>query len=272
MIGSKNSFQMKRCGIIITYRCNLKCKLCTAYSPYYDTPPHFEYEDLAKSIDKYFDLVSYVGKFTISGGEPMVHKDLAKIVEHTLKYKNQFDFIEIITNGTVIPNSVLMDVVNGYKDKIKFLVDDYGKNLSTKVDEIKELFQANNINYVIRGNNKEDAHCNGWIDFGDFSQKWFSQEEVKMLFNKCALPQKMSFCFTIKKGEIHPCGPSYRCMELKITAKNKNEYVDLFDYSESKEEKQKKIFSIQNAKSLTACAYCNGMCEDSPRFPPAEQL
>jgi organic radical activating enzyme len=268
----ENKFVMKRCGIIITYRCNLKCKLCTAYSPYYDIPPHFEYEDLAKSIDKYFDLVSYVGKFTISGGEPMVHKDLVKIISHTLKYKNQFDFIEIISNGTVVPNSDLMNIIKDNKDKIKFLIDDYGKNLSTKIKDIQELFETNNIRHDIRGNNIEDAHCNGWIDFGDFSQKLFSQDEIEKLFSKCALPQKMNFCFTIKKGEIHPCGPSYRCMELSIIQKNKDEYVDLFDESETKEDKQRKIFNIQNTKSLSACAYCNGMCEDSPRFPPAEQL
>lgn len=264
-------FKMKRCGIIITYRCNLKCKLCTAYSPYYEKPPHFSYESLALSIDKYFSIVSYVDKFTVSGGEPLMHNELDKITRHLLIYSNQIGNIEFITNGTILPNSNFMKVIDGYK-KISFLIDDYGNLLSTKIKDLEEVFSKNDIAYSVRNNNDINAHCNGWIDFGDFTQKWFSQEDIDTIFRKCAIPQKMNFCFTIKNGEVHPCGPSYRCMELKVIQKNENEYIDLLDENTTIQEKQEKLLNIQNRTSLTACGFCNGMCEDSPRFPPAEQL
>ncbi len=269
---SKNNFKMARCSLIVTCRCNLKCKLCSAYSPYYEIPPHFSYDILSESIDRYFKLVSYVDKFTFSGGEPLLHKDLTRLVRHILKYSNQFGYIEIITNGTIVPDTQLVETINQNKSKVMFLLDNYGKELSIKIEEISNLFNANNIRYVIRGNNKDDAHCGGWVDYGDFSKKLFIQKDVEELFNKCALPQKMNFCFRIIYGEMHPCGISYRCMELKIIPKNKNEYVNLFDDRVTTEYQQKKIAMIQSAKSLTACAYCNGLCEDSPRFTPAEQL
>lgn len=265
-----NKFSMVRCGIIITYRCNLKCKLCTAYSPYYDIPPHFPYEKLEKSIDSFFKIVTYTGKFTVTGGEPLLHKDLPKIIAYILNFAEQFGELEIITNGTMIPSEELLCVIRS-NSKIKFLVDDYGE-ISTNVKNIRNIFNENKINYVIRGNNINDAYCGGWIDYGDFSKKLFTKEAVEELFSRCISPQKMNFCFAIKNGEIHPCGASSRCMELNIIPKNEEEYIDLFDESLTIEEQRNKIKGIQNTNSLTACAYCNGFCEDSPRFPPAEQL
>lgn len=264
-------FRMKRGGIIITYKCNLKCKLCAAYSPYYEKPPHFSYESLALSIDKFFSIVSHVDKFVVSGGEPLIHNELDKIMRHLLMYSNQIGIIEIITNGTIVPNNNFMKVIDGCK-KISFLIDDYGKDLSTKVNELEKVLSKNDVFYSVRNYNGINAHCNGWVDFGDFTQKWFTQEDIDTIFSKCAIPQKMNFCFTIKNGEIHPCAPSYRCMELKIIPKNGNEYIDLMDENTTLQEQREKLLSIQNYTSLTACKYCNGMCEDSPRFSPAEQL
>ena len=48
--------------------------------------------------------------------------------------------------------------------------------------------------------------------------------------------------------------------------------LDLFDDTLSLEEQRKKIRSVLKGKSLKACAYCNGLCDNSPRFIPAEQL
>ena len=51
-----------------------------------------------------------------------------------------------------------------------------------------------------------------------------------------------------------------------------SEYVDLFDDTLTVNEQREKIAAIYQKKSLVACAYCNGMHEDSPRFQPGQQL
>ena len=61
------------------------------------------------------------------------------------------------------------------------------------------------------------------------------------------------------------------CKELNITD-NYEEYIDLFDSTLSVEEQRQKIRNIYQKKSLSACAHCQGMCDDSQRFPPAQQL
>ena len=53
---------------------------------------------------------------------------------------------------------------------------------------------------------------------------------------------------------------------------NPDEYIDLSDDSVSCEQNKEKIRKILNGSMLSSCLYCNGMCDDSPRFKPAEQL
>lgn len=90
-----------RTELTITHRCTLKCKLCGAYSPYYLPTPHWTFDKLKIYIDSYFNIVDYVEKFTISGGEPLLHPELSQIIEYMHKFSNQFNILEIITNGTI---------------------------------------------------------------------------------------------------------------------------------------------------------------------------
>lgn len=269
-IPDTNTCELSRTSLTITYRCNLKCKLCSMCVPYYEIKPHFTYEFLSKTIDKYFEAVSFVNMFTLAGGEPLIHNEISKILEHLLKYSNQIGKIEIVTNGTIIPSMELLEVIRLNKEKICIMVDNYGE-VSDHVNEIDQVLKNFDINYRIRKYFGDDAHCGGWVDFGDFSQKCFNEDEMEKLYAKCALPQKLK-CFQITNGEMYPCSRSRRCMELNITPKNENEYINLLDEALSIDEKINRIINFDNLKSLSGCAYCNGMCDDSPRFAPAEQL
>lgn len=267
----KKPFRMHRCGIIITYRCNLKCKLCTAYSPYYDIPPHYKMADLKKPLDTYFQMIDHVEKFTVSGGEPFVHSELDQIMGYIFRYEHKIGFVEIITNGSIMANERLVKVLTEHRDKIRVLVDHYGEQLSVKVGELKACFDEADIPYQIREQYDEGGHCGGWIDFGDFTEKHSDEKGTIEKFIKCAIPQRMKYCFTIKGHEIHPCGPSYRCIELGVTEKDSKEYIDLYEPI-SAEQQMEKIQRMYELKYLHACKYCNGMCDDSIRYTPAEQL
>lgn len=202
----------------------------------------------------------------------MLHKHLAEILENVFKYADKIGFVEIITNGTVLPNEkILKAILSVDREKIKFLIDDYGKNLSTKVEALVSILSQNTIPHIVRNNNC-DAHCGGWIDFGDFSTRLFEGQDVPKQFEKCAIPQKMHFCYTIKHGEIHPCGPSYRCMELGVIPRNDEEFIDLFSEGMTKAAFEMKLKKLQSIKKLEACGYCKGMCDDSVRYTPAVQL
>jgi hypothetical protein len=110
------------------------------------------------------------------------------------------------------------------------------------------------------------------VNFGNLSErKARLEKDIKQKYQKCAYPGKIRFCFTMMNGKMYPCSPARICNELGIS-NNDNDYIDLLDETLSVEEQRNKIRTILDGTQLDACAYCNGLCEDSERFVPAEQL
>lgn len=264
--------EMYQTGIILTMSCNLKCRLCSNYAPYYSHPEYYSIESLKEMMQRYFKVVPYIRKLMVSGGEPLLHPALADLIEDLKRYREQIGTFGIITNGTIVPSEKLLMAVEEFGCHFHFLIDNYGQNLSVKTEEIDTLLTARGIDHIVRNYTEDHPHCGGFVDFGDLSaRKAWTEEEVRQRFAVCAYPQKYHFAFDLVGGVMYPCGPCRRCKELGI-ADDYSEYIDLFDDSLSLEEQRKKIAAIYKKKSLKACAFCNGMCEDSQRFSPAQQL
>lgn len=267
-----NEIIVERTAVTLSFACNLKCALCGVYAPYYKKPRRFSLEYLKETMKRYFDVVTYVKFLTLAGGEPMLYTDLPEIIDYLLQFKEQIGRIEIITNGTIVPNQATIDAAKKFGDKFYFLVDNYGPDKSLKIKEIDELLINSGIIHQVRNYTKNGTHCGGWIDYGDLTKKRRTHKEAEELFSKCAQAQKLKFPFCLVEGKMYPCSPYRRCNELEIIEDNYSEYIDLFDDKLTVEEQRQKIQSIYDATSLTACAYCDGMCEDSKRYFPAEQL
>ena len=77
---------IKRTTMNITTYCNLKCKHCLAYIPYEREPRSIKIEEAKKNLEKYFEVVDSVEHFTVTGGEPLLNKDVCKIIEEVHKY------------------------------------------------------------------------------------------------------------------------------------------------------------------------------------------
>lgn len=258
-----------RGSVVITLRCTLRCKLCAAYVPCYDNQPHFSYEKIAKTIDNYFSIVDTVGDFSLSGGEPLLHEDLGRIIKKTLEYSDRINRLLILTNGTLLFKDEVLEILKENRDKCHVNISDYGY-LSSKASKLADILQKNMISHRTINYSGDNLFCDGWVDYGDHSRKAFTQEETDKKGARCVF-RKMNSTL-IQDGEIHRCGRAFRRMELGIIPKNKSEYVDLFDDSISNTEKRKTIINLFNAKSTTSCAFCNGLCDDSERFPAAEQI
>lgn len=266
--------KMDHATILITLKCNLKCKLCSAYAPYYTDARHPALEDTKEALKRFFLIVSYVDKFTICGGEPLIYPFLAEVLDFLQQYKKQMGLLEILTNGTVVPSEKLLNQMKQYaENEFRVLIDNYGPDLSRQVPQIADLLERVGITHTVRNYTHENPHCGGWVDFGDLTvQKCHTREEIEARYAECAYPQKLGFSFAIgPDGCMFPCGPSRRCHALGII-RNEKEYVDLLDDGVSVEEQRRKISAVLNGKSLDACAYCNGLCDNSPRFMPAEQI
>ena len=265
-----NELSVLRTGVIVTHLCSLRCRLCAERTAYYEERYNPTLDYLKKEIDALFALVDYTMKFEITGGEPTLRKDLPDFLAYLLSYKKQFGRIRIITNGSIPLRKELIIVLKQYGTQADVLIDDYGDCLSIHAKANAELCAENGIIHILRKQSGND-HFGGWVDFGDMSRK-HTDEMAKELFTKCAIPGKVGFSLRIKGGLLSPCAMTLQCIEFDVHQGTEDEYIDLFDRTMTKREQCAKILRIFEADCLSACAYCNGLCEDSVRYKPAEQL
>lgn len=109
----------REAGIELTYRCNLRCRMCGVIGKIRDG------QDAELSVGEYGDLFAQmkamgIGLVTFTGGEPFVRKDLFDIVREA---KSRGIGCNIFTNGTLVCGDILERIFESGIDKLIFSVD-----------------------------------------------------------------------------------------------------------------------------------------------------
>ena len=264
-------FVLNRSLLITTFRCNNRCEKCGVMSPYYDKPPHYSLMRLSKILKQYFQTVDYVEKFTLSGGEPFLHPELAELVLKISKYVEQFGKLQIITNGR---QSMPDDLVNALKqlEKSELLIDDYGIN--TDACRILERQAKENdiaVNYrIYKG---EAAHKGGWVDSGSFSKRNRTMDETIRVFEDCPAPKDF-FGLFIVDGVASVCFRSWYLLKMKNMPNvvQSDQYVDLMEDISIEEKRQRIQKMLYRREPYGACGYCSGQGSLAPRIPAGMQI
>ena len=81
----------------------------------------------------------------IMGGETLLHPNIAELTEFFVN-DNRCGKVTIISNGTILPNDRLTNVMKSRK--VVFRLSDYGQ-LSRKKEEIIKLFDSEDIKYEL---------------------------------------------------------------------------------------------------------------------------
>lgn len=265
--------KLRRTTMAITQRCTLKCKLCLAFIPYYDNPKDMTLEEVEKTLNNYFKLVDKVGIFSITGGEPLMHKDIKKIMEMVYLYSNQIEErIDIVTNGTIPFREELIEVLCKNKEKNRVIISNYGKTLSKQIPTIMKQLEENDITYRIQSYADEDNLLyDGWVDFSDHSLKHKTEKELVNQANRCIF--RRGHYYVINDGELHPCSRSYWRMRTSVIEKDETQYINLLEQNEERvDQNKKRLEHIENLVALNSCAYCHGVYNGIKRYKPAEQL
>lgn len=256
-------------GLLVTLKCTLKCRLCGMYAPYYKNPYNPEYSILTNQIDRLFEIITSVDQFCVSGGEPLLRKDLPQILDYLFHYKDNITKeILIITNGTLIPEQKLLESAQKWNEKIRVVVNDYGNGLSPKASLVIQQLKKYHISNELR-EQYDGRYYGGWVDYRNLTERYSPQEAIEK-FKECANPTKLHTFILQENGIIYPCQRLKRIQEMGIPIKD-NEFVDIFSIEESLQEKREKIINFYNSY-YSSCTRCDGMKSNSERFPAAEQL
>ena len=262
---------LRNITVLVTSRCNLKCKHCATYSSQHPHPYHYELETLKKSVSRYFESMSIpIGLVTISGGEPLLHPQIAEFIEFISQYGPRVRMIEIITNGNIVPNDKLIAALKK-SEKFNLLIDDYGDKLSPNIKKMTEKLDASDIAYRVRNYTSVDTWCDGWIDVSDFTPKNRRENEIEDIFNRCAFNNIYKNIDFLINGRVHMC---YVIKEaLPMVEELEEESVDLLDDSLSPSDIEERIFDLRKRKYVMGCINCNGyLIEGGIRRMPAEQM
>lgn len=248
----------------ITEACTLKCKLCLAYAPYYSSFVTPSLEDFKRILKNYFMTVDVVNKFSVTGGEPLLHRDLTSILVEINKYEKQIaEELILTTNGTIEMSDDLITVLKNIP-QIKVIVNKYDK-LSPYADRNYEMLKCNSIKSILY----DESNRYGWIDCRDHSLKLFSEEDIIKQSSQCAFFSGKKW--VISRGRLYTCGRAAFRITENIIPYTDEDYLEL-DCKFDAENARSKVSKFLNQKFSCSCAYCDGRRDDSKQYKAAEQL
>lgn len=244
---NENPIHLTSITLVINQKCSLRCKYCTSYMNEYplDERKNFPLEQICKDIDVFFDAVDTVGTITVMGGEPFMHPDLSKIIEHLCTKKN-FGLISIATSGTY---PIKPEQLEGLYDKrVNVSFSNYTLSINEKQ---KELFYKN-IEIV-----KEAGICH---TVGLFSPEWIKPSGLYKVDVsddvKAKLKGGCEHWHQVKNGKVHPCDFANSIYSLGV-ADYPTDYVDL-TADVSREEMRKRLREYIERPFYESCGHHSG--------------
>lgn len=252
-----DSLNLSFVALSVTEKCSLRCKHCSVLAPYYRHPIDEIYEDIITYFSRFLDCIDSIAELQIGGGEPLMHKDLDKILSWCLQ-QNKIKEISIFTNSTIVPNDTLLEIFQN--QKIKLLLDDYGE-LSRNFDRIVALCDEKNIRYL----KQKFLH---WDDLGTFDQKEDNEIVLIDRFRFCSFGNVNSFM----KGKLYRCTTAARIEDIGLIEDDPDDYVD-FRQKGSIDDFRERISKLMNHKLYhQGCKICAGISNSQVGIPVAEQL
>lgn len=247
-------------SMIITERCTLKCEKCAIMLPFFQEMSQYPKEKLVWEIDALFDKADFIGNYTVTGGEPLLNRDLPEILAYIgKKYRNQIGSFKIITNGTIEPSAELIEIMRKYH--VTAEISDYTHGvprLKEKIGAVVDKYRKNNIQTYF-------LSAAEWVDFGfDTVQNNYTIEEARAFFDYCH-----TRCRGYVDGKIRYCINAFFAERTLQGTEDINNMFDVMHMENTEEERRKLVeFDLgYNEKGfLSMCQHCNGTVEINQHF------
>lgn len=252
----KDSLKVNSLDLVLTEKCSLKCKNCSNLMQYYERPIDNDLEVLLESFDNFLSVVDYCYEVRMIGGEPLMFKNIDKVLEKILSKKNVGNII-IYTNGTIVPKG---DKINIFKNpKIYFKISNYG-DVSRNVEKLEKVLDQNEIHYI-------SERITTWQDCARVEKFERTEKVNKEIFGNCCVNETL----TMLHGKLYLCPYSAHVENLKVIKPKIKEHVNLYDL-ENRDTLKNEIRNLYFGKEyLEACKICNGRDHNVDSIPAAEQ-
>ncbi len=249
--------------ISINTACTLNCKYCNMYIPFHKKHAViYSFDQVKEQFDLLFKFVDKIYNLIILGGEPLINKDLSKIIDYL--YENYFDYfeeVEVCTNGTIIPDEQLIKSLQRPKNLVS--ISDYSLDdaYREKFLKIKNLLDENNIN-------------NKWITTFDTHVQWkdfsFPYEPLNMSEEKAY--ENMCKCNPFYKGfndsKFYFCHLVWSADKAGIAQECPQDYIDFTSLKSEDREQIVKMYvcCFDDNKYVSLCQKCGGRSKLNQKY------
>lgn len=177
-------------------KCTLKCKYCAPLIPYFKEKVSYDIDEVINDIEIMLKVVNF-DNLDISGGEPLTHPKLYKLLEYILD-KDDIKNVQLFTNLTIIPTGKTLESILKLRDKKNFLIrgSEYIGQESKQEKTLKFLKQ-NNIKLFLPFNDKDKT----WAKVVLPGQK--KTNLIKQFYYFKVIP--CNFCPTVDNGIFLYC-------------------------------------------------------------------
>jgi hypothetical protein len=253
--------------IALTERCSLKCKKCAHACYNVDSKASdMALSEVFQSATTFFRKVDYIDEFVLIGGEPLLYRQLAKVVVYIgQRYRNQMGIYSITTNGTIVPSKEVLDACKEYD--VLFRISNYSKTIPRLKPSYKKLtdtLDEYGITYELGDPEIE------WIDYGfDYLEKPFEPENLIRTFDECHTP-----CKEIRGSKLYYCVMARSVSDNLKLNEGEDDFLDLdrLNGDNCKKELLEFCMGYSDKGYLDMCRRCHGMKWGDYSIPAAEQL
>lgn len=255
----KKELNIKYIEIVLTTKCTLNCKGCSALMNYYKKRYDTNIDINIESLKRILNSCDSINHLRLLGGEPLLYPNLYELLEFLRKQK-KIKRITIVTNGTLlIKDEKIINILKN--NRFDVFISNYGINSKKKDELIKEL-EKNNIEYKLSSIEKL------WRDYGNLENRNRKEKELKKQFLNCEI-----MCTSILDGKLHHCPRSSHGANIKKIPVRKQDYIDLLDRSIDEKQLRKELYKFfyKYVPYIEACNYCNSATKELKSIPAGQQ-
>lgn len=211
----------------MTTRCTMNCRHCNTGIPYFTGEAHLApvgFEVFKQDIDSLLDSVDFIYAFGFVGGEPLINKDLAKMLSYAVKQK-KIRHIFIATNCTILPSDELISAMKSGGERFAVQISDYRDvkiqgNVDVKYLDFKNTLAKNGIKFSAF----HEKHGANWHSLPEIFQDKQDPKKVKKIYDNCF----GRYCNMICDGILTQCTISvYINRNKELSPEINNELIDI---------------------------------------------
>lgn len=249
----RNPSRLDICRLVVVLgtRCTLRCRDCNNLMPYFKPQKDLPFEILMYSLKQMLKLADSIIRVELIGGEPFLSNNLEQALRFLLSQQHLRQ-IELTTNGTVLPSSEIVSLLQS--EKILVRISDYGE-LSRKKEELIVLLKQYGIRYKI-------LELEKWTSSGGIEARNHPVKLLKKGYFHCA---PGFVCTTLYAGSLYACARSASLHGLGAMIEKEELSINAATTKEAIKGFLLKPYSL-------ACDYCDGVLESKKKVVPAIQI